>query len=407
MQYRTMPGSSEKLSVLGFGCMRLASRGKMGILNSIDTEKASEQIKYAIENGVNYLDTAYPYHRGNSESFLGDYVLREGYREKVNIATKLPCFTISKKEKIEEIFTRQMKKLRVDCIDYYLLHSLNGSAWDKMLALDIKGFMDRIRRDGRIRKIGFSFHGTLAAFKRIVDEYNWDFVQIQYNIIDEHFQAGIRGIEYASEHGLGVIIMEPLKGGILAGRIPSAIRTIYDSSNTGWTPAEWAFRWVYDNPAVTMVLSGMNEDRHIQENLRIAADALPGSLSRHEIDVISRVRQKYLELMQVSCTGCGYCLPCPAGINIPGVFRDLNNYHMFGKFEAKLYHMAYSGIMTDDYSPHWASSCIDCGKCEEACPQGIKVRNELLKVRRDLEGPVVKGLAAAGRFFINPSKRKS
>lgn len=402
-----MPGSSEKLSVLGFGCMRLASRGNMGILNSIDTEKASEQIKFAIDNGVNYLDTAYPYHRGNSESFLGDYVLRDGYREKVSIATKLPCFTISKKEKIEEIFTRQMKKLRVDCIDYYLLHSLNGSTWDKMLSLDIKEFMDRIRRDGRVRKIGFSFHGTLDAFKRIVDEYNWDFVQIQYNIIDENFQAGIRGLEYASEHGLGVIIMEPLKGGILAGRIPPAIQSIYNSSPNGWSPAEWAFRWVYDNPAVTMVLSGMNEDRHIKENLRIASEALPGSLSPAEKDIVNKVRAKYLELMQVSCTGCGYCLPCPAGINIPGVFRDLNNFHMFGKFEARLYHMAYSGIMTDDYKPHWASSCIDCGKCEEACPQGIEVRNELLKVRRDLEGPMVKGLAAAGRFFINPPKRKS
>ena len=403
MQYRKMPGSDEKLSALGYGCMRLPSKGK-GLLNSIDTEKATEQIRHAIDNGVNYLDTAYPYHNGASESFLGEHILKDGYREKVNIATKLPCFIISKKDRIEEIFSKQLKKLQVEYIDYYLLHSLNGSTWDKMVSLDIIEFMDRIKAEKRVRKMGFSFHGTYDAFIRIVDSYDWDFCQIQYNIIDENFQAGIRGINYAAEKGLGVIVMEPLKGGILAGNLPKEVKTIYNSSDNNWTPAEWGIRWVLNNPRVSMVLSGMNVDSHIDENLRVTSDALPDSMSEKEVAVISRVRDKYLELMEVGCTGCGYCMPCPAGIDIPGAFKDLNNYKMFGKAQAKLYHMAYSGIMTEDGKPHWTKSCIDCGKCEKACPQGIEVRNEFKKVQKSLEGPGIRAVSSIGRLFIKPNK---
>jgi predicted aldo/keto reductase-like oxidoreductase len=399
MQYRNMPGSDEKLSVLGFGCMRLASKGK-GLLSSIDTEKAAEQIKMAIDNGVNYLDTAYPYHAGNSESFLGEHILKDGYREKVNVATKLPCFIINKKQKIEEIFNKQLEKLNVDYIDYYLLHSLNGSTWDKMVSLDIIPFMDQMKSHKRIRKMGFSFHGTYDAFIRIVDSYDWDFCQVQYNIIDENFQAGIRGINYAASKGLGIIIMEPLKGGILAGNIPKDIKEIYSSSKSSWSPAEWALRWVLNNPNVTMVLSGMNDDNHINENIKITSDTLPNSMTDSERKVISDVRSKYLELMEVGCTGCGYCMPCPAGINIPGAFKDLNNYSMFSKSSAKLSHMAFTGIITDDGKPHWTKDCIDCGKCEKACPQGIEVRKEFKKVQKSLEGPVVRGVSTVARLFI-------
>ncbi|MBN1624384.1 MAG: aldo/keto reductase [Clostridia bacterium] len=399
MQYRNMPGSDEKLSALGFGCMRLASNGK-GLLSSIDTEKATVQIRHAIDNGVNYLDTAYPYHNGASESFLGEYILKDGYREKVNIATKLPCFIINKQQKIEEIFNKQLEKLNVDFIDYYLLHSLDGHTWDKMVSLDIIPFMDRIKAEKRVHRMGFSFHGTYDAFIRIVDSYDWDFCQVQYNIIDENFQAGIRGINYAASKGLGVIVMEPLKGGILAGNIPKDIQEIYSSSKSNWSPAEWALRWVLDNPNVTMVLSGMNDDKHIAENLRIASESLPNSMKEHERKTISDVRNKYLELMEVGCTGCGYCMPCPVGINIPGAFKDLNNYKMFSKASAKLSHMAYTGIITDDGKSHWTKDCIDCGKCEKACPQGIEVRREFLKVQKHLEGPCVKGLARFARLFF-------
>lgn len=404
MQYRIMPGSSEKISALGFGCMRLALKGKGGMLSSIDTETATRQIRYAIDNGVNYLDTAYPYHRGNSESFLGEYVLKDGYREKVNIATKLPCFSISKKEKIEEIFNKQMQNLQVECIDYYLLHSLDGPTWNKMLSLDIIAFMDKIKKEGKIRKMGFSFHGTPEAFIKIVDGYNWDFTQVQFNILDENFQAGIKGIEYAAQKGLGVIGMEPLRGGALVGKMPKEIQQIYDTAPIKRSAAEWAFRWVYDHPAITMVLSGMNDDAHIDENLKVASEAFPNSLTDEEHKIINKVRDKYLELMQVGCTGCGYCMPCPAGINIPNGFKNLNNYYMFGKMQPKIYHMAYHGILTEDGKPHWTTDCIDCGQCEKACPQFIKVRQEFKKIQKDLETPAIKTIASLGRVFIKPHK---
>ncbi len=399
MQYRTLPGSNEQLSALGFGCMRLASKGK-GLLSAIDTDTATRQIITAIEAGINYLDTAYPYHGGSSESFLGDNILSNGYRDRVNIATKLPCFLINKKEKIQETFEKQLKKLRVDVIDYYLLHSLNGRTWDKMVSLDVIDFMDTIRKQDRVRKMGFSFHGTYDAFVRIVDSYDWDFCQVQYNIIDEDFQAGIRGIDYAADKGIGVIVMEPLKGGMIAGNVPRDVRSIYESSDNGWSPAEWGLRWVLNNPKVTMVLSGMNDDRHIGENLRVVSEALPNHMTNGEISIVRAVREKYLNLMEVGCTGCGYCMPCPAGIDIPGSFRDLNNYKMTGKAQAKIFHMAYSGIMTEDGKPHWTSSCINCGKCEKACPQGIEVRKEFLKVQKHLEGSGARGLASVARLFL-------
>jgi uncharacterized protein len=408
MQYRTMPKSDEKLSVLGYGCMRLPSKGRGGssLISPIDTEEAVKQIKYAIDNGVNYLDTAYPYHRGLSESFLGDHILKDGYREKVYIATKLPCFMISKKEKIEEIFNKQIKKLKVDYIDYYLLHSLDGASWDKMRSLDIIAFMDKIKAEGKIRHMGFSFHGKHEDFIRIVDGYDWDFAQVQYNIIDENFQAGIRGIEYAHKKGLGIITMETLRGGALVGNMPKEIQAIYDEASVKKSAVEWAFRWVYNNPAVTLVLSGMNDIDHIKENIEVADDAMPNGLSDEEISIVDRARDKYLELMQVGCTGCGYCMPCPAGIDIPGAFKHLNNYHMFGKAQPLIYHMAYAGIMTDDGKSHFTSTCIDCGQCEEACPQHIEVRKEFKKVQRYLERPVVKAVAAVGRPIMNAGKKE-
>lgn len=401
MQYRTMPNSSEKLSTLGFGCMRLPTRVGGQASNLIDRERTVKQIRYAIDQGVNYLDTAYPYHLGASESFLGEYVLKDGYREKVNIATKLPCFSINKKESMEEIFNKQLEKLQVDYIDYYLLHALNGKTWNKMVSLDVIDFMNNIRKQGKVRHMGFSFHGTRDDFIKIVDGYDWEFAQVQFNILDEHFQAGIEGIQYAHDKGLGIIVMEPLRGGSLVGKIPNEVQKLYNSAPVKKSPADWALRWIWNHPEITLVLSGMNNEENIKENIKIASEAFPDSLSNTEISIVEDVRKTYQDIMQVGCTGCGYCMPCPAGINIPGAFKNLNNYHMYSKFEARIYHMGYAGVQTEDGKPHWTSTCLNCGQCEKKCPQGIKVREEFKHVQRDLEGAGIKATASIARRIMN------
>lgn len=400
MQYRTMPRSEDKLSVLGYGCMRLPTKIGGPASSLIEKEKAKSQILSAIDAGVNYLDTAFPYHMGASESFLGEHILTDGYREKVYIATKLPCFIINKADAIEDTFKKQLNKLRVEYIDYYLLHSLDGNSWDKMKSLGIIDFMDRIRKDKKVRHMGFSFHGRKEDFMRIVDEYDWDFCQIQYNIIDEHFQAGIEGLDYAHSKGMGVIIMEPLRGGSLVGKIPGEVQEIYDSAEIKRSPADWALRWIWNHPAVTMILSGMNNDDHIKENLQIAEESLPEGMSEDDVRIINRVRDKYNELLQVGCTGCAYCMPCPVGIDIPAAFKNLNNYHMFSKFESRMYHMAYMGVQTSDGKAHWTSTCINCGKCETKCPQNIPVRKSFKQVQKDLEGPGIKAVASVARLFM-------
>jgi len=408
MQYRTMPNSDEKLSVLGFGCMRLAApKGrKPSILSSIDKERAAKQIKYAIDRGINYLDTAYPYHGGASEIFLGEYVLKDGYREKVNIATKLPCMSINKKASIEEIFTKQLGKMQVEYIDYYLLHSLNGGIWDKMLSFNVIEFMDGIRKQGRVRRMGFSFHGSKEDFRKIVDGYNWDFAMVQFNILDEHAQASIEGIKYAHNKGLGIIVMEPLRGGSLAANIPDEAQKIYDNAPEKRKPADWALRWVLNHPEVTTVLSGMNNEDHIDENIKVANEALSGSFTNNELITIENFRTTYLKSMKIGCTGCAYCMPCPSNINIPNALLNLNNYYMSSKFEAKIIHMLNAGIQTSDGKPHWTETCINCGACEKKCPQGLKIRKAFEPVQKDLEGPGIKILAKIARGVMNRGKNK-
>lgn len=403
MQYRSMPKSKDKISILGYGCMRLPTHVGGAASSLIDKAKAIKQIHGAIDAGVNYLDTAWPYHLGASESFLGEYILKDGYREKVYIATKLPCMLISKKEKIEEIFNKQLQKLQVDYIDYYLLHSLDGASWGKMLNLGVIDFMDKIKKEGKVRHMGFSFHGKHEDFIRIVDGYDWDFTQVQYNILDENFQAGIKGIEYAASKNLGVIAMEPLRGGSLVGKIPKEIQKIYDEAPIKRSAADWAFRWIYNNPAISLVLSGMNDNAHIKENIKIASNATPNGMSKEELTIINRARDKYLDIMQVGCTGCAYCMPCPAGINIPACFKGLNNYYMFSKGRAKFDHMLQS-IKTDDGKSHWSSACIDCGKCEEACPQNLEIRKDLKKVQKDLETPFIRAVASVARSMVGNKK---
>jgi len=383
MLYRKMPKNGDKLSILGFGCMRLPVKEN----GSIDEERATKQIRYAIDNGVNYVDTAWPYHGGQSEPLLG-HALAGGYREKIKLATKLPSWLLNSREDMDHFLNAQLEKLHTDHIDYYLVHALLGDVWDKVEKLGIADFLDTAKADGRIINAGFSFHGSLKDFNRIVDAYDWDFCQIQYNFLDEKNQAGTEGLEYAASKGLGVIVMEPLRGGNLTSPLPPAVKEIWDKAPTKRTPAEWALRWVWNHPEVTVVLSGMNKEEHIEENLKVADEAYPNSLTGSELQLVNKVEQKYRELMKVGCTGCRYCMPCSQGVDIPSCFEDYNNMHMTGDTAGFRFHYAVklSGILSVG-EPAFASKCVQCGECLEKCPQHIDIPTILEGVVEEMEGP--------------------
>jgi predicted aldo/keto reductase-like oxidoreductase len=383
MLYRKMPKNGDELSILGFGCMRLAAKTD----GSIDEERAVRQIRSAIDHGVNYVDTAWPYHMGQSEPVVG-LALAGGYREKVKLATKLPSWLIEKREDMDTFLNAQLEKLKTDHIDYYLVHALVGDLWDTVENRGVADFLDRAKADGRIRNAGFSFHGAGSDFSRIVDAYPWDFCLIQYNYLDEKNQAGTAGLEYAASKGLGVIIMEPLRGGNLTRTVPQAIKDIWDEAPIKRSPAEWALRWVWNHPEVTVVLSGMNEEAHIRENLRYAGEASPVSLTDAELQLVKRVEKKYRELMKVGCTGCQYCMPCPAGVNIPLCFEEYNNLYMVDNPDAeKFLYAARLGGAVALGNPEFASLCVQCGQCLEKCPQHIDIPAVLESVVEELEGP--------------------
>ncbi|MBN2259920.1 MAG: aldo/keto reductase [Clostridiales bacterium] len=392
MKYRKVAKNGDELSVLGYGCMRLPTKA-----GRIDKDRALSQIRGAIDRGVNYIDTAYPYHAGESESFLGKYVLKDGYREKVKVATKLPVFLVKKNEDMMKYFEKQREKLQIEIIDYYLLHMLNGDSWAAMKSLGIISFMDQLKKDGKIFNMGFSFHGKVEDFKKIIDDYDWDFCQIQLNILDENYQAGIEGLNYASERDIAVIIMEPLRGGQLVKMIPKEVKKLWDTADVKYTPAEWALRWLWNLPNVTMILSGMNVEEHIDENIKIAGIVEPDHLTEKELEIINQVKEQYQKLLEIDCTGCGYCSVCPAGINIPYAFQTYNNAKMFSKMQ----HLGmYAGVvgLTKEV-PKWTTTCLDCGLCESHCPQFIPIRQEFKKVQSTIETPIVRGLVKVIRPF--------
>jgi predicted aldo/keto reductase-like oxidoreductase len=391
--YRRVPKNGDELSILGFGCMRLPVKEDY----SIDEERATRQLRYTIDHGVNYVDTAWPYHNELSEPFVGR-ALADGYREKVKLATKLPSWLVNNQEDMDRLLNAQLEKLNTDHIDYYLVHALVGDLWDSVEKLGVTNFLDKAKADGRIINAGFSFHGAGEDFKRIVDAYDWDFCQIQYNFLDEKYQAGTVGMEYAASKGLGVIIMEPLRGGNLTRKVPPAVKEIWDEAPTKRTAAEWALRWVWDHPEVTVVLSGMNQEAHIEENLKVADEAYPDSLTEAELLLVEKVEQKYRELMKVGCTGCRYCMPCPNGVNIPLCFETYNNLYMSGNpNEEKFLYAARLGAVLSVGEPEFASRCIKCGECLDKCPQHIEIPTVLESVVEELEGPDLDKLVAMAK----------
>ena len=396
MLYRKNPKNGDELSILGFGCMRLPLNED----GTIDEERATRQVRYAIDNGVNYVDTAWPYHMERSEPFLGS-ALSGGYREKVKLATKLPSWMVKSRDDMDHFLNSQLEKLKSDHIDYYLIHALVGRLWDNIEKLGVADFLDTAKADGRITNAGFSFHGAGKDFKRIVDAYDWDFCQIQYNFLDEKNQAGTKGLEYAGSKGLGVIIMEPLRGGMLASHVPTGVKEIWDESPIKRSAAEWALRWVWNHPEVTVVLSGMNNEAHIEENLATADEAYPNSLTEAELGLVKKAERKYRELMKAGCTGCRYCMPCPEGVDIPVCFEWYNNLHMSGNpEEAKFFYaVQLSGILSTGETA-FASRCVQCGKCLEKCPQHLKIPTLLESVVEELEGPdLEKRVAIAKQMF--------
>ena len=401
MLYRKMKNTGDTLSILGYGCMRFPEkRGK------IDKEKATRQLHYAIDQGINYFDTAFPYHMGESEPFLGQALTKE-QKKKVKIATKLPAGSVRVEEDMEKILDNQLKKLKVDCIDYYLLHGLDKFNWEHFKKFDVLNFLDKIKIKGKVINTGFSFHDDTATFKKIVDSYDWHFCQIQYNYMDVSHEAGTNGLEYAIKKGLGIIIMEPLRGGTLTYKIPKEIQEVWNESDIKRSPAEWAFRWLWNRSEITVILSGMNNDEHINENLKIANQGLPNSLTEKELSLFKRVRDLYHKLLDIKCTGCRYCIPCPAGVNIPACF-DLYNRIKFYK-EAKFYNIFKYGYHLggfDKRKKEYASQCINCGKCIEKCPQKINIPLSLKKVSKELENFTLLFLSFFYNLFSSKARKK-
>ncbi|ABP66936.1 aldo/keto reductase [Caldicellulosiruptor saccharolyticus DSM 8903] len=370
MNYRPFGKTDFKVSALGFGAMRLPILGSD--YSKIDEEKAIEMLQYAMDNGINYIDTAYVYHGGNSEVVVGK-ALKGGYREKVKIATKLPVWQVNGLDDAERILDEQLKRLNTSYIDFYLLHALNKDHWKKLKEINIFKWIEKVLNEGKIKYIGFSFHDDLNTFKEIVDSYNWTFCQIQYNILNRNYQAGEEGLKYAASKGLAVVIMEPLLGGRLAKEPPHEIKQLWEKAHIKRTPVEWALAWLWNQKEVSVVLSGMSTLEQVKQNIEYASKYNIGCLTVEELELVEKVAQKYNELRKVNCTECKYCMPCPQGIDIPWNFNIYNQASMYNMFEE----------MKNDYlkkEKERAENCIECGVCETKCPQNLPIRKLLKEV---------------------------
>lgn len=369
MKYVEFGKQKIKASRFGLGCMRFLRTKTDNGNEIIDEDLAIDLIRHAIDNGVNYIDTAYSYE--GSELVIGK-ALKDGYRDKVILATKLPTWEKYSYEDFRTVFNKQLERLQTDHIDTYLLHCLNRSNWDDVMSNNVLGFMDELYAEGKIKYRGFSFHGTVEVFKEIVDAYDWDMCQIQLNYLDQKSQAGLEGLRYAASKGISVVIMEPLKGGMLSN-VPDDIKSIMDESSAKRSPSEWGFRWLYDMPEVSVILSGINTADQLAENIMIFENSDTNVLTQDEKALIDKVIREYNTRLKVGCTGCKYCMPCPSGVAIPEIFKLYNDISLFGTTDLTktLYSLIASGAGRD------ASRCVECGRCEALCPQGIEIIKNL------------------------------
>lgn len=375
MQYRKDRKGND-ISLLGYGCMRFTKKG-----GGVDLDKAERELGTAIDGGVNYLDTAYIY-PGN-EAALGQLLKRLNCRDRVYIATKLPHYMIKSVQGAEKLFQEELRRLQTDHIDYYLMHMLTDTAtWEKLLNMGMEGWIKEKLQRGQIRNIGFSYHGGSDMFCKLIEAYDWDFCQIQYNYMDERSQAGVKGLRFAHERGLPVVIMEPLRGGRFVDLLPRSAKDVFAADPEKRTPAGLAFKWLYDQPEVTCVLSGMNSIEMVRENLRLAELCAPGCMTPSDRELLERVKKAIQQSVRVGCTGCGYCTPCPKGVDIPGTFRCYNAMYSEGRSSGRRDYLQCT-IMRKD--PASASQCVSCGKCAAHCPQHIDIPKELRAASRELE----------------------
>ena len=398
MQYRKDRNGTE-LSVLGFGCMRFTKKG-----SALDLDKAEKELMAAYRTGVNYYDTAYIY--PGSEVLLGTVLSRNNIRDKVYIATKLPQYMISSLNGAEKYFREQLERLQTDYIDYYLMHHMTDAAqWERLLNAGMEQWIAEKKKAGAIRNIGFSYHGNTENFLNILNAYDWDFCQIQYNYLDETAQAGRIGLQAAAEKGIPVIIMEPLRGGKLVNGLPKEARRVMEENAHSWSPAEWGLRWLYDQPEVTVVLSGMNSEEMVAENVKTACDALPHTLKEEDFALLEQVKTYIRAGEKVGCTGCRYCMPCPKGVDIPGIFRCYNAMYTEGKGDGRMQFAQTVGLTR---SPAFATQCVGCGKCEQHCPQQIPIREMLKAADRALRPlPYRIGIHAVRTYLFRKSRKAS
>lgn len=376
MQYRQNIKNKDQISILGFGCMRFPKNKK----------EIEKQIIYAIEQGINFFDTAYTY--GKSEEILGE-ILAKGYREKVKIGTKIPPFMIKKYQDFDKIFNEQLKKLQTDYIDYYFVHALTDlKIWERLVKIGILQWLEEKKQKGQIINFGFSYHGGKEEFKNIIDNYAWDFCMIQYNYLDENNQAGKSGLKYAYQKGIPVIVMEPLRGGTLVNKLPPKINKIMAQSDK--KPVAWALHWLWDQPEIMSVLSGMNSIEMIEENIKIAKQSNIGQFTEKDEQFFAKIQKQFLEFNQIPCTSCNYCMPCPYNVDIPTCFTCYNNRAIEGKHRSLILYIMQTSLKKEATN---ASLCVQCGVCEPKCPQKIPIRKELKKVSHKME-----------RFYYKPAR---
>ncbi|MFC1895405.1 aldo/keto reductase [Thermodesulfobacteriota bacterium] len=377
MKFRKFGKLDWKVSALGFGAMRLPVLGDNASLphlfnSNVDETQTIQMIRYAVDNGVNYLDTAYPYHAGKSEVVVGK-ALKDGYREKIKLATKMPSWLIKKDEDFDRYLNEQLGRLQTDYLDFYLLHGLNKARWQALRDLAVFKWAERKMEEGNFVHLGFSFHDDLNTFKTIVDGYdNWTLSQIQYNFMDTDYQAGTEGLQYAAEKGLATVIMEPIRGGQLSKEPPKSVKEIWESAPVKRSPAEWALQWNWNQPEVSVVLSGMSSMQHVIENVASAERSEIGSLNDDELTIIKRVSEEYRNLCPIPCTDCGYCMPCPNDVDIPHAFKQYNDALMFDDTRTSRFRYAL-------WAEKQADTCIECQECEEKCPQEIEISQWLKK----------------------------